>query len=193
MARIDEAVFMWINGWVGTVPVFDRVVGWVVSDYLVPVCLILTLLTLWFAGRDRETRQRYQIGVLATLTAMGLTSWAVFLINGAYFRVRPFVDHEVSLLFYKPTDPSFPAQSAAAAFVIAAGVWGFNRRLGGALFLVAAFYGFTRVYAGVHYPLDIAAGAGLGIVIAFLVLRLMDLLRPMLVMFIRVIRVFVLA
>ena len=193
MARIDEEVFLWINGWVGTFPAFDRLVRWAVSDYRVPVCLILTLLALWFVGKDRETRQRYQIGVLTTLIAMGLTSWAVFLINGAYARARPFVDHEVSLLFYEPTDPSLPAQTAAAAFAIAAGVWGFNRRLGVALFLVAAFYGFTRVYAGVHYPLDIAAGAGLGIVIAFLVTKLMNLARPILVVFIRVVRVFVLA
>ena len=166
---------------------------WVVSDYLVPVGLVLTLLALWLVGVSRETRERHQIGVLVALSSMAVASGVVMLINSLYFRERPFVELDVSLLFYKPTDSSFPSNSAAASFAIAAGVWGANRRVGTALLGVAALYGFARVYAGVHYPLDIAGGAAIGITVALVVYKLKDLLEPIPTAVIRAARILCLA
>ena len=179
MAHADEKVFHWINGLAGHVSLLDQIIKWVVSDYLIPVGLALALVGLWFAGSDMLTRQRHQIGLFVALSSMALSSWAVFIINGLYFRPRPFVDHDVYLLFYQPTDSSFPANPIAATFGIAAAVWGVNRRIGTVLLIAAGLYGFARVYAGVHYPLDIIAGALIGIVITFLVFKLRDLLEPL--------------
>ncbi len=178
MAKADEAVFLWLNGLVGKLPFFDRIVELVVSDYLIPVSLALALVGLWFAVGDTLTRQRHQIGVFVALSAMALSSLTVFTINAAYFRPRPFVDHEVTRLFYAPTDSSFPSNPAAAAFAIAVAVWAVNRRLGSLLLTAAALYGFARVYAGVHYPLDIASGALIAIVVTFLTFKIQDLLDP---------------
>ncbi|MCI0439560.1 MAG: hypothetical protein L0177_10575, partial [Chloroflexi bacterium] len=98
---IDEELFLWINGLAGRVELADRVMRWVVSDYLVPVTLALLLVGMWFVG-DKETRQKHQLGIFVALTSMGLSSLAVFTINAFYFRPRPFIDHEVLLLFYRP-------------------------------------------------------------------------------------------
>jgi len=166
---------------------------WVVSDYLIPVCLALTLIGLWFVGSDRLTRQKHQIGVFVALSSMGFSSLAVFVINAVYFRPRPFAEHEVTRLFYPPTDSSFPANAVAATFGLAAAVWGVNRRVGTALLLGASLYGFSRVYAGVHYPLDIISGALIGITVTFLVFKLKDLLGPLPVWVIKVARILCLA
>ncbi len=178
MANPDETVFLWLNGLVGKLPFFDRIVELVVSDYLIPVSLALALVGMWFAGGDKLTRQRHQIGVFVALSAMALSSLAVFTINAAYFRPRPFEDLEVTLLFYAPTDSSFPSNPAAAAFAIAVAVWAVNRRLGSLLLTAAALYGFARVYAGVHYPLDIVSGALIAIVVTFMTFKIKDLLDP---------------
>ena len=193
MAHADEALFLWINGWAGRLAPFDRAIEWVVSDYLVPVALALTLLALWFAGDSAANRLRYQIGVLVALSAMALASWVVMINNWMYFRPRPFADLEVSLLFYEPTDSSFPANTAAATFAIAAAIWGVNRRVGSAALVAAGLFGFARVYAGVHYPLDILAGALIGVVTAMLVFKLKDLLEPLPTMVIRAARILCLA
>ena len=195
MAYADEKVFFWINGLAGRFSVLDKVIEWVVSDYLIPVGLALALVGLWFAGRDMLTRQRNQIGVFVALSSMGFSSLAVFVINTAYFRPRPFDGHpgEVTQLFYPPTDSSFPANAMAAAFGIAAGVWGVNRRLGTVLLIGASLYGFARVYAGVHYPLDIIAGALIAFVVTFLVFKLRDLLEPLPTWVIKAARIFCLA
>ena len=181
MAWADERLFLWINGLAGDVAVVDRVMRWVVSDYLVPVSLALALIALWFVGRDSQTRQRYQIGVFVALTSMALSSLVVLIINAIYFRPRPFEGlegHDVTTLFYLPTDSSFPANPIAATVAIGAAVWVNNRKAGTALLAAAGLLGFARVYAGVHYPFDVAAGAMIAIVVTFLVFKLRDLLEP---------------
>ena len=152
-----------------------------VSDYLVPAGFGLVLLGLWFTGDGPLARQRHQIGLYVSLTAMGLSSLVVFIVNAQYFRLRPFdgIDgSDVTLLFYQPTDSSFPSNPAAATFGLAAGVWGVNRPVGAVLFAVSSLFALSRVYAGVHYPSDVVAGALIGVAVAFLVFRAKVLLGP---------------
>ena len=117
----------------------------------------------------------------------------VFILNMFYFRPRPFVELDVNLLFYRPTDSSFPANSAAAAFGIAFGIWGVNRKIGWFAIVVAGLYGLARVYVGVHYPLDILGGAAIAAVAAFVMFRVSRLAMPVLVGVIKVARVLRLA
>ena len=193
MARADEVVFLWINGLVGAFRPLDAAIEWVVSDYFVPAAMALTLLGLWFAGRDSAARMRNQVGVLVALASMAIASGSVFALNVVYFRDRPFVDLDVSLLFYEPTNSSFPANSAAAMFGLAAAVWGIDRRLGTALTLLAALFGFSRVYAGVHYPLDIIAAAAIGFSAAWVSSKLRKLVEPLPTMAIKAARILCLA
>ena len=181
MATADEKLFLWINGLAGNFSPLDNVVRWTSSDYLIPVTLALTLVSLWFTGSDGQTRMRHQIGLFVALTAMGLSSLAVFIVNAFYFRPRPFdaPGLEVTLLFYRPTDSSFPANSIAASVGIAAAVWAVNRPVGAFMLAAVALYGFGRIYAGVHYPLDIAAGAAIGGVVTLFALGLKNLLQPL--------------
>jgi undecaprenyl-diphosphatase len=194
LANADERLFLWINGFAGTAPFLDRVAQWVVSDYLIPVSLALALVGLWFVEPDRLARQRHQIGVFVALTAMGTASLTVFILNARYDRLRPFEAlDDVTLLFYRPTDPSFPSNAVAAAFGIAGVVWGVHRGLGTALLIASGLYGLARVYAGVHYPLDIIGGALIGIAASYLSFKLRDLIMPVLVWVIKAARILCLA
>ena len=190
---VDTDLFMLMNGFVGTAPFIDRVAQWVVSDYLMPIALALMLIFMWFIDPDRELRVQRQLGVFVALASMALSNSVVFILNFFYFRPRPFVDNDVSLLFYEPTDSSFPSNAVAAVFGLAFGIWGVNRRLGYFALAAAILYGLARVYAGVHYPLDILAGAVIAAPVTYLVFRLRDLLMPILMMAIRLARIFRLA
>jgi undecaprenyl-diphosphatase len=84
---------------------------------------------------------------------------------------------EVELLFYRPTDPSFPSNTAATAFAFASGIWLGNRKVGYFLLLPAFLVSFARVFIGVHYPFDILGAALVGIAAslgALLVLRIFE-------------------
>ncbi len=71
-----------------------------------------------------------------------------------------------------PSSPSFPSRHTTSAFAFAAGATLENPALAVPLLPLAAAVGYSRVYAGVHYPSDVIAGAALGSGLAILTRRL---------------------
>jgi undecaprenyl-diphosphatase len=174
VSQIDTEVFLWINGWVGTSLIFDRVIQWIVSDYLIPVIFSVVLLGLWFGWTDQAMRERHQRGVMLAGIGVGVANIMIAISNVFYFRHRPFDLIDVNLLFYAPTDSSFPANPIAITVAMATGVWMANRRIGTLMYIGAFVYGFSRVYSGVFYPMDVLGGALTGIsavCLAYIVLK----------------------
>jgi undecaprenyl-diphosphatase len=48
------------------------------------------------------------------------------------------------------------------------------RRLAPLFFGIAAIVGYSRIYIGIHYPLDVIGGAAIGLLIAWPIRRLKD-------------------
>ena len=163
MTQTDEAVLLWLNQWVGFLPWVDAAVKVLISDYFIPVLFSIILLGLWFTGVTRQAREMNQRAVGIAAASIGVVNAWVTVINAHIFRFRPFVDHDLTLLFYRPTDSAFPANPAALAFAAASGVWLANKKVGGFLFAMGVLSSAGRVYAGVFYPTDVIAGALLGI------------------------------
>lgn len=168
----DHRLFEWINGLSGNEAV-DAVMKFIVNDYFVPVMLALMMLGLWFGGRSVAQRQRNQWGVVWAAVGVGFTNLLIQVLN-LLVELNPWprpyiVDPDLKPVFgYLPTDPSFPANSAAVAFAFATGVFMRNRRWGAAMYVIALLWGFSRVYVGIHYPLDILGGAVIAIVITLI-------------------------
>lgn len=175
---MDAAIARWLNGGVGTVPLFDDVARIVVGDYFCPVILSLLVLGAWFAPRTAMARMAHQKACLAALLAMGFGNLAVEILDGVVARERPFVEESLQLLFYAPSDPSFPSNPAVVGTAFAAGLWTADRRLGGVAFGVAAAWALSRVYAGVAYPSDVLAGVALAVVIAAVVVWTLRRIEP---------------
>lgn len=193
MASVDTEVLLWLNGWVGKFPVLDSLIQALVSDYLVPVLGSLALLGLWVSGRNATRREQNQRAVMVGVISLALSNLAIMVVNQYYFRDRPFMDHPLNMLFYQPTDSSFPANPVAVAFAIATGVWSVNRPVGLALYVIAALFAVSRVYAGVFYPSDVAAGAVIGTLVAILVRLTLRFIEPVPTMVLKLARILYLA
>jgi undecaprenyl-diphosphatase len=105
--------------------------------------------------------------VWLTLIAVALADWSAAGLKALFDRNRPPVDYpRPKALVPVPHDASFPSGHAATSFAAATVLTFAFPRLGPALFLLAAAVAFSRVYVGVHYPLDILGGAALGVLVA---------------------------
>jgi undecaprenyl-diphosphatase len=167
----DLWLFNLINGLAGNTPVLDQVMQALVSDYIGPTVQVLGLLGFWFEGHGAFERRENQRAILRAVVALLVSGALVGLCNLLYFRDRPFRYHEVNLLFYYPTDSSFPSNSATVVFSLAATIWLQNRGWGSSMMILAAGFAISRVYCGVHYPADILAGLVLGAGTAWLLTR----------------------
>ena len=190
MNSIDATLLIWLNGFSGNIKVFDDLMRLIASDYLMPLVFSLSMFGLWFSGKTSSQRMTYQSTALIGISALSISNVVVWLINSLWNRPRPFLDHpdELNLLFYSPTDPSFPANPVAIGFAVAMAAWMVNRKFGLWLFAVASLFGFSRVYAGVFYPTDIVAGALVGIAVYGFTSYLRRALEPLVTMVVRLAR-----
>jgi undecaprenyl-diphosphatase len=78
--------------------------------------------------------------------------------NVAYPEPRPLV--------HAPHDGSFPSGHATVSFACATVLSFYAPRAAPAFYVLAAAIAWSRVYVGVHYPLDVLGGAALGLGIA---------------------------
>ena len=119
------------------------------------VWLGLGALAAWLWHR----RVIFPLVLAADAIAEGLAGLGKFVFD----RRRPHLDP----LMQVPQTPSLPSGHAATSFACAATLARYApRRIAVPLYVLAALIAFSRVYVGLHYPLDVIAGAVLGLAVA---------------------------
>jgi membrane-associated phospholipid phosphatase len=109
---------------------------------------------------DKEMRQNALYVATSTATTVIFT----YTLKTVVKRPRPFQMHVNFTAVYQPREHSFPSGHTSSAFSTASAVslaypkW----YVMAPSYLFAGAVGYSRMYLGVHYPSDVAAGAVLG-------------------------------
>ncbi len=160
---LDRALFFLINE-NGQNSFFDWFMPFMTDlDHFVYVLLALAVWVLWSRGKAGMAFLIF-IGLTLTLT----DQFSSHVLKDWIGRIRPcHVLPGVHMLTDCNTSFSFPSSHAvnifAAAFFLAR-LW---RRLAWPIYGIAAVVGYSRIYIGIHYPLDVVGGAGIGLLIAW--------------------------
>lgn len=128
----------------------------------------IPLLLAWWWGRQQNSPRKVAIAVWSALSALVALA-LVQPISHAASEQRPFVvlPHVLKLIAHS-NDAGFPSDHATGAGAIAAGLFFVSWRLGLLTSLLALVIAFSRVYVGVHFPQDVAAGLALGAVVSLI-------------------------
>src|SRR5689334_10928451 len=151
MPAIDLALRTWVVGHRVAVLDLPLLVLSVVGDWGL---LWIAIAALMAARRRLRWRDVGRL-VLAVVIAVTLTD---HVLKPLFNRPRPFVvDPSAPVIGHRPDDGSFPSGHATAAFASAVTLSVVAPRLWVVWWSLAAVVAYSRIYLGVHYPLDVAA------------------------------------
>ena len=102
--------------------------------------------------------------IILSAISLPITVIGIFILNSLYYDSRPFIITHFDPIVSHIPDNGFPSDHAALTFLIALIIYLFNRKLGLFLFLISILVSISRVYVGLHHPIDIFAGILLAIV-----------------------------
>ena len=124
---------------------------------------VVAAIILIVVGRMRGLR----FLVLAVISVVIADAMGTHIFKYSFLRPRPCIALEdVRLLVGCTNLPSFPSNHAVNASVLATLAILYMPRLWLPAAALVFLVGYSRVYVGVHYPLDVLAGSALGIVVA---------------------------
>ncbi len=164
--NIDFYIFQQINQFAGRWIWLDNI-GIFFAKYFEYFLIILIFLILLFY-KKAGWKLIFQSFLAAILARFGI----VELIRYFFPRTRPFVENHVNLLLNKINESSFPSGHAAFYFALSTVIYSYNKRAGIFFFIASFLISISRVFVGVHWPLDIIAGALVGVFSGWLILKL---------------------
>ena len=167
--ELDKDLMIFFNKSIANF-LFDLIMPVITSkDFLSGIGILLIFYLAVFCGK------KGRIAILVLIFAAGLSdAICAQIIKPWAGRIRP--SHEfnefINLLVSKGGKWSFPSNHAANSFAFATVLSYFFEQKKLALFTLASIIAFSRVYVGVHYPLDILCGAIIGYILSWVVLSI---------------------
>ncbi|KXO16633.1 PAP2 family protein [Clostridiales bacterium KA00134] len=141
-------------------PVLDKIFAIYTSLGDGGLIFILMGLVLLIKRKSRKTGIRVIISLILCLIVGN------FILKPIIARPRPYNFKDVKMIVASLKDYSFPSGHSYAAMAFAKSIYYEYKKAGKIFFILALIMGFSRLYAYVHYPTDVAVGLLLGYLFA---------------------------
>ena len=171
LSELNLSLFSWINASPEASNTSIHFAIFIANDLL--YCMILLFAWFWLRGNYDTKKQ--------ILKAFIFTSIAILIsqcISHVYYHPRPFVMEVGRTLIYHAPNGSFPSDHMLIFSTIAFSyLFSAQRKLGGFLLIMAWLVAWSRVYLGVHFPLDMLGAFLLAFALNFFGLTLCNLYK----------------
>ena len=165
MHSLNTTVFAAINGLAEKSYYVDRAFVWV-TTYLIYALFVGVIAYLFYdAYRKRHLplQELHAIARSIYVTISVAIAWfVVWMLKVALVIPRPGHTLPSVNVLTNATGSSFPSGHAALSMAIATALFVYHPKIGKYAIMLALAIGVSRVYVGVHYPLDIVVGWAIG-------------------------------
>lgn len=151
-------LFPIIFGLANQVPVLDRIMIWGAVDGIY-LTFFLSALSI-FRGGPLE-RKSFVIAIFSLPIAIIL----IRVIHFFYIEPRPFITYTLTPLIAHVSDPSFPSTHTTITAVVTFPYLFYKSKWTPLFVFFLAWVGFSRIYVGVHLPIDILGGILTGLTV----------------------------
>lgn len=141
------------------------------ADYLIYIIFAFTFY-LGLKGNTNDKRAFLLIILGAPIAILLIKVIHIF-----YFEPRPFVTYNITQLIHEQADAAFPSRHATIISVIAMAFTYYKSKWTPFFLLVMVWIGLSRIFVGVHYPLDVLGGFLTGVISLFIALQFKKILK----------------
>jgi undecaprenyl-diphosphatase len=158
----DENIFYIINSFAGKSDIADKIFVFM-GEYI--IFIMMGIFVLFFAKKIWEDK-KMEIKEVLLYFSTPVLAWVITHIIKWFFPAdRPYVMENTIQLSQEFDPGSFPSGHTTLAFAMMLNIYIYNKKWGIVFIVLALGVSSGRVLVGLHFPLDILAGALIGIIV----------------------------
>jgi len=154
----DEYLFFLLRSMDSNILLFFNLITYFGSS----IFWVFLIAIFWLKNKRKISLQLLFVFILDTISLL--------ILKNVFLRIRPFEKFQLGIDF--DIGPSFPSGHSQRAFSGAVVLSNHYKKYKSLFYVLAALTAFSRIFLGLHYPLDVITGSINGIIFGITVLAI---------------------